>query len=142
MTIDGEAIASPTSEPQCNVWMMMLTMKMTMMTMMLTKPHTRGTRRARHCLHRIIKIPQTWIISNCVKLMVSRMVVPFFCQTHWTWCSGWWFLFFLSDTLDMPNAHAFNVTPMPTLLNRCGEQSPQCRPTRLSSWNPCQLRKP
>ena len=126
MTIDGEAIASPTSEPQCNVWMMMLTMKMTMMTMMLTKPHTRGTRRARHCLHRIIKIPQTWIISNCVKLMVSRMVVPFF----------------LSDTLDMPNAHAFNVTPMPTLLNRCGEQSPQCRPTRLSSWNPCQLRKP
>ena len=50
--------------------------------------------------------------------------------------------FFLSDTLDMPNAHAFNVTPMPTLLNRCGEQSPQCRPTRLSSWNPCQLRKP
>ena len=50
--------------------------------------------------------------------------------------------FFLSDALDMPNAHAFNVIPMPTLLNRCGEQSPQCRPTRLSSWNPCQLRKP
>ena len=58
--------------------------------------------------------------------MVFRMVVPLF----------------LSDTLGMPNAHAFNVTPMPTLLNRCGEQSPQCRPTRLSSWNPCQLRKP
>ena len=30
----------------------------------------------------------------------------------------------------------------PTLLNRCGEQSPQCRPTRMFSCNPCQLRMP